>query len=71
MGCAAHVHAATAARHRAAEQQDPCERHERIDIGSRQPRIGGSFAESKRCYRVHDDAQNGAGAGGERGRGDP
>ena len=59
--------------HQPAEQQDPRERDERIDLRSRQPRIGGIFAESERCHRVHDQAEHdaSAGAGGQRGRGHP
>ena len=60
-------------RHRPAEQQDPGEHHERIDLRSRQPRIGGVLAKSERGHRVHDQAEHDAhaGAGGQRGRGYP
>ena len=60
-------------RHRSAEQQDPCEHDERIDLRSRQPRVGGIFTESERCHRVHDQAEHDARAGpdGQRGRGHP
>ena len=58
-------------RDRPAEQQDPREHHERIDLRSRQPRIAGVRAESERGHREHDQAeqQARAGADGQRGRG--
>ena len=62
-----------ASHHRPAKQQDPGERHDRVDGGSRQPRLGGVLSESQRRHRVHDHAERDArtGADGQRGRGHP
>jgi hypothetical protein len=63
----------TARRQRPAEQQDPGQRHDRIDSRPRQPRLGSVLAESERHHGVHDQAEREArpGADGQRGRGYP
>ena len=59
---------------RAAQQQDPCERHDRIEAATPPSHgLGGVLGESERHHRAHDHAEHDArtGADGQRGRGHP